>query len=46
VTFGITGSLKSGKLTGLLLGAKVEATLQVTLTWKRPRTDADAETDG
>lgn len=35
VTFGVAASLKSGKLTGLLMDAKGEATLQVTLTWKR-----------
>ncbi|WP_112139150.1 CU044_2847 family protein [Glycomyces dulcitolivorans] len=35
VTFGVAASLKSGKLTGLLFDAKGEASLQVTLTWKR-----------
>ncbi|MEU5871923.1 CU044_2847 family protein [Glycomyces sp. NPDC047369] len=39
VTFGIAASLKSGKLTGLLLDAKGEATLQVTMTWKPRRSE-------
>jgi hypothetical protein len=48
VTFGIAASLKSGKLSALLLDAKGEATLQITLTWKRDRRDngTAAETEG
>ena len=35
VTFGLKVSVKSGKLTGLLVEGGGEASLTVTLTWKR-----------
>jgi hypothetical protein len=40
VTFGMSAALNSGRLTGLLMDAKGEATIQVTLTWKRGGGDA------
>lgn len=35
-TFGLKVSVKSGKLTGLLVEGGGEASLTPTLTWKRP----------
>lgn len=42
VEFGLKVTAKSGKLTGLLVEGGGEATLTVTLTWKRP--EASGET--
>jgi hypothetical protein len=36
VEFGLSLTAKSGKLTGLLVDAGGEASLTVTVTWKRP----------
>jgi hypothetical protein len=36
VEFGLALTAKSGKLTGLLVDAEGEASLTVTLTWRRP----------
>ncbi|WFE41205.1 CU044_2847 family protein [Micromonospora sp. WMMD998] len=36
VAFGLALTAKSGKLTGLLVEADGQASLTVTLTWKRP----------
>ncbi|MBY8874671.1 hypothetical protein K7640_22855 [Micromonospora sp. PLK6-60] len=36
VAFGLALTAKAGKLTGLLVDANGEASLTVTLTWKRP----------
>ncbi|MET7803149.1 CU044_2847 family protein [Micromonospora chersina] len=38
VEFGLALTAKAGKLTGLLVDANGEASLTVTLTWKRPET--------
>ncbi|MFI6330784.1 CU044_2847 family protein [Micromonospora chersina] len=38
VEFGLALTAKAGKLTGLLVDASGEASLTVTLTWKRPET--------